>query len=207
MKHFFVLLDFKSKHDADLDRFAETVLKNLSGNPVFEPIKTLVDVDLRNAVTAYNSALIANETGGKPTTATKNEKRAALLVVLDLVARNVDLIAQGNEPLILETGFAAGGRIQHIPKEIAKANIKQAKRGDAPCEVDLEVERLAAAELFAVEWSADQGQNWNNGTYSSKRKFKLLTTAPKTDTLIRVRGLGRKERKGPWSEPVSLFIV
>lgn len=207
MRNSFVLLDFKSKQDPDLDRFAQTVLKNMTGNPAFASIKSLIDTDLNNAVQAYSAALIANETGGKPATAAKNAARATLIGILDVVARHVDLIADGDEAVILGTGFEAGDAAHHIPKEISKAAIVSAKRGEAPCEAILEMAALPAAELFAVEWSVDNGQVWHNGTYSSRRKIKVVTTAPKTDTFFRVRGLGRKDRKGVWSDPTSLFVV
>lgn len=203
---YFVKLDFKSKKDSPLDTFAQGVLKSMTDNPDFVSIKDLVENDLKNAVTGYSAALVACKLGGKPATAAKNSKRAALLDLLSIVARHVDLIANGNEAIILGSGFSIGSTEKTKVPDIAKGNIVYAKRAEAPCEVEVLLEPLEGVNQYAIEWSVD-GKTWFNGTYSSKKRVFMTTTYPKTDTMIRYRGLGLNERMGPWSDLVSVFIV
>lgn len=79
-------------------------LKDMTGNPNFASLAAAVTT----AQTAYNTYLVAKAAamdGGKPETAARNARRAELVVLLRALVNNINAIANGDEEVLLSSGF------------------------------------------------------------------------------------------------------
>jgi hypothetical protein len=59
----------------------------------------------------------------------------------------------------------------------------------------------------SIEYSLDNGQNWNNGIYTSRSSITLRDLPSRQSVLFRVRSMGTFERKSPWTEAVEGFVL
>ena len=59
----------------------------------------------------------------------------------------------------------------------------------------------------ALKYSADNGETWHNGTYSSSTTIRLKGLPSRQALLFRVCSLGTYQRKSAWTEAVEGFVV
>ena len=71
--------------------------------------------------------------------------------------------------------------------------------------VHISWEPIKGAVTYAVEKSTDGGQNWINGTYSSRSRITMDGFEPGTNVRFRVKAIGRKDNNSNVSE-TSLWI-
>lgn len=57
-----------------------------------------------------------------------------------------------------------------------------------------------------VEWSENQGQTWNNGTYFSGKKGVVKNLPIRKDLLLRVRSIGSYNKESDFSTPIGTFL-
>lgn len=202
-----VALKFKRLRQDALLVFCQQVLANLQGNTQFDKIKEIVDGELATAVTTYDEGLKARASGSHAKVAEKNEAKVALLSIMDRVALEVDLIANGDKALILEAGFEVRKHPVRHKGQVGIITDLTAVRTEFPNEAMVKWSKVDAADKYALEYSSDLGKTWHNGTYSSGKRIRMKDLPSRSDIMIRVRGLGAAGKKGPWSEPVSVFVV
>jgi hypothetical protein len=105
-----VEINFGSYKDAPLFSFSSNIVTKMRGNTNFpppypSPTPSLTDVS--TAIKNYQEALVAarGNSGGKAQTAAKNAARKVLKALLKALGLYVDSIANGNEAIILSSGF------------------------------------------------------------------------------------------------------
>ena len=67
--------------------------------------------------------------------------------------------------------------------------------------------KVAGTLNYAVEYSADNGATWTNGTYSNRRTFTVNNLPAGRDLKIRIRVLGTKARHSAWSELLTAAVA
>jgi len=101
-----ISVDFSKNRFSDIElySFSGVVLNHMDNNMHFEqPIPALNAIaEVRDA---YYTALIQSKEGTKYDTAVKKNKRAALEAILKQLAMYVQLTCNGNEAMIVSTGF------------------------------------------------------------------------------------------------------
>lgn len=99
-----ISIGFQKKSDAALALLTAKVITAMSGNVNFPtPSPTLAVITA--ASDAFDGALIAANGGGKIQTADKKQKRIILEAQLHLLASYVEDNSQGNETILLSSGF------------------------------------------------------------------------------------------------------
>jgi hypothetical protein len=199
---------FKGLPQKKLLTFCETVLDNLTGNPTFDKIKEIVDGELNAQVTSFNSALKACASGDHEKVALKDIAKQALLATMSRIVLEVDLIANGDKAIILAAGLEVNKTpVRNKKRQIAIVTGVTAERTLNPNEALVKWKKVNGADKYALENSSDHGASWKNGTYSNGKKVLMTDLPSKTEVMIRVCALGADNKKGPWSDPVSLFVV
>lgn len=200
---------FKTKlSDSGLATFAINVLTRMKGNPRFASIQTpLLDTDLPGAIERYNRALQEAADGGRTKISEKRVAHDALIQMLEVVANHVNIIALGDETILLDSGF---GIRQHITSSIAELQQVQGlqiSQAGASADVVLTYDRVPHARFYSVEWSLDGGQTWINGVHSTALRSVVKGLPARVDVLFRVTAMGSGQRRGIPSDAVRFFVL
>lgn len=202
-----VSFSFKSGlSDSALAQFGINVLTRMKDNPNFGPLQALVASELNEAVNRYTLAVQEAADGSRTKIAVKRAAKQQLREVLDRMAQHVNLFAAGQGALILESGFnlRSPATSHLLPLEqVQGLKVSQAAAGDV---VVLTFNAVKQARMYAIEWSVDGGQQWQNGTYSTALRCVLEGLPARQEVLFRVTALGSKQRKSAPSMPVRFFI-
>lgn len=101
-----VALNISKVKDEELDLKVQTIIQNMTGNANFPaPLPELDALTL--ALTAYQAALVARQSGSKEDTARKNEKRSVLEAALRELGNVVDNKSKSDLSVLLSSGFDA----------------------------------------------------------------------------------------------------
>jgi hypothetical protein len=202
-----ILIDFRYYADADLLAFSQNVLTRIAETPALESLRGFTTAEVTPAFDAYKKSLPAAADGGRTAIAAKRARKALLIDKMTLLASQVEVLAADNRELLLSSGFLprpvrGGARANSAMGAVG--NLK-ANTGLLPGTADIAFAPVPYTRLYSVEHSTDQN-TWSNGEYPSATRLVLAGLRSKTDHYIRVRALGADQRKGPWSEPVSVYV-
>lgn len=204
-----VSLAFKTKlQQGSINDFGRNVQRRVGTNPLFAAFATLASTDLKAALDSYAIALEDARGGGTEKTSIKNKAKGVVLDILSQIAKEVDIVANGDETTILAAGFEVqktGERSDADPDPVTEL-VAEATLIEG--EVKLKWKKGARANKTAFEWALLDGTPtvWNNGNYSDGSKLLLSKLPSKTWVQIRARSLGSYNRKSGWCTPVSVFV-
>jgi len=196
-------LALRSLKDAELPTYAANKVKKLTNNMPFAAIQpTPAQVASKN--TEYRNALSASKNRGKANTEAKNRKRAELHALLTRQADDAALIADGNMALYLSTGYAAkntkGSRVQELA---APENIKFDDYGKKPNELRPNWRVVKHAKMYMVQVYTDPDKPDTSVVGQdvvSPSKATIADLPGGQMVWVRVRAIGGKVGKGPWSD-------
>ncbi len=203
----YVAFDFKSAlGEAALAQFAVNVVARMQGNPKFSTLQPLVGTELQTAVNRFTVVMQEAADGSRTKIAEKRIRRQELLDVLERIALQVALLANGDEALVIESGFNPRRRSQRTDGTPEQVQGLRASNGYKPGEVILDYRAAARARMYGVEWSLDQGEHWQNGIYPSARRAVVSGLPSRQEVWFRVFALGTQQRKGAPSMPAQVFV-
>jgi hypothetical protein len=187
---------------AALIAFAQTVVKAMTGNPLFlAPSPTLAVltqaiVDLQNAQTAA----LARTKGA---VITRDEKRIALVVLLQQLKGYVQTTADANvengASIIASAGLAVRKVLTRAPRVFA------AKPGKISGTASLVAASAAQRSAYEWEYSTDGGKTWVITPATLQAKSTIVGLTPGATVVFRYRAV-TKAGEGDWSQSVSLII-
>jgi hypothetical protein len=203
-----VSLAFKSKMaQGNITAFGRNIETRVGTNPLFAAFATLATTNLKNSLDNYELRLEDAKGGGTEKTALKNKAKKEVLGVLNTIAQEVNIVANGDETIILAAGFElakTGERSEADPDPVtglvAAATLVE---GEVLCKLV----KGARANKTAFEWALDETPLVrNNGNYGDGQKLLLKGLPSKTWVQIRARSLGASNRNSPWCVPVRVFV-
>lgn len=204
----YVSLDFKlSRSEPAFAQFASNVLNHVKGSSKLPTLQTVADTLLQPACEDYAAAIQAAADGSRTRIAEKRVCRQTLLSALETVARQLNAVPDLSEILILEAGFqprrqktlgvAAIGQVDHL----------KVRAGEQSGEAVVEFDRVPNAYGYHLEWSADGGEHWTNGTFSTSRRSVMNGLPVRQDVWVRAYALGSRQRKGAPSTSARIFLI
>lgn len=205
----YILLTFKKTPDAELLLFGSDVVANMTGNPRYSAPDLVSKVaEVSSALADFQAAANAASDGGRTLIQARREKRTLLENELTLLAKLLELYT--NEDITFFTG--AGFRIRKTPERhlgpLPQPVLRYARQGVQSGSVDGEADDFPdGVKQIAIKYSSDHGQTWNNGTYSTGKRFTMENLNPKVEYMFRVCFQGTRQRQSDWSEPMGLFVL
>jgi hypothetical protein len=202
IRHAVIALHIPTR-SSDFVTFARNVVKSMTANPLFPtPVPSLV------TVTTATDDLAAAETATlsrtKGAVATRNEKRAALVLLVKQLGHYVQTVADaspdGGASVIASAGFAA----RKAPTRRARAF--EAKPGAVSGTASLVA--VTPSRRASYEWqsSTDGGKTWVLAPVTLQAKTTIAGLVPGATVLFRYRPV-TKAGEGDWSQAVSLVIA
>lgn len=203
-----VIVDFSTTKytDARLYSKANHIIGKMDGNPHFVAAQPLLTT-LREATTTYISSLAKTQVGSKENTALKNQARAALIVVLKQIAAHVQTLSEGDETLILSSGYDVSKKWSTVG-QLSKPTKFRLKQGSYKGSIFLMCDLIAGARFYQFEYTEDPvtpNSRWIIET-SSKRKTTIDGLTSGKQYTFRVAGGGSHPSR-IWSEEISSFVL
>jgi hypothetical protein len=203
-----ISLAFNSKmRQGNIVPFGRNVGTRIATNPLFSSIDKSDSPELTAALDAYALDLKDAVKSGNEKTSVKNKAKQRVLEVLVKIAKEVDIIANGDETVILAAGFEVTKQPERREQEPGPVTALVVLPTLVEGEVNCKWSKGAHANKTAFEWADEEKpETWHNGNYAGGAKL-LITGLPSKKWLrFRARSLGGFNRNSPWCEPVRVFV-
>ncbi len=199
---------YRGATQTDLVAFTENVLQRTSG-PAYESLQNQRE-PLTGLLADYYTKLTAALNRGTAEMLARKNAQLALLEQLDTFATALETLAKQNEHLIVEAGFRVHKSRNlrtdvELPVPLILRAISTGLKGQIQVVVDDQTDARKVA-THAFEYSTDR-EHWTNGTYCSRRKFKVSGLPRAQDVWVRLRSLGYNERRSEWTEPTLVAVL
>jgi hypothetical protein len=181
--------------------YAEGIVKRMTGNPSFpNPTPTLaaVSTSIAELQTAEASALART----KGAVSTRNEKRKALIALLQELRAHIQSTADADEsngPSIIES---AGVALRKTPTR--RARVFAAKPGLISGVATVVAASAGHRASYEWQYSTDGGKTWVTAPPTLQAKTTVAGLVPGATVQFKYRAV-TKTGGANWSEPVSLI--
>lgn len=187
---------------AQLITYATGIVTGMSNNPAFpNPVVALATVT--SAITALSTAETAALTRLKGTAATRDEKRAALVSLLEqlraYVQAQADASPENGASIIQSAGMAVRKVATHGPRTFT------AKAGAVSGSVKLYAQSVGQRGAYMWEYSTDGGKTWIATPVTLQAKTTLSGLTPGATVQFRYQPVS-KTGEGDWSQTISLLV-
>jgi len=178
--------------DPKLEAKANLISSLMEGNPYFPDPNPLMD-EVNAAITAFSDALLKAGTGDRVAVTEKNEKKAKLAFLLNLLSFYVVYTAKGDRTKIATAGISVSK--DSSPVEITKPEDLKVLNSNQAGELLVSVKRVKGGVAYMYQYTTDPSKedSWQNVTCSTS-KCKLTGLKPGTTYYIRVAAVGHKEQ-------------
>lgn len=208
MYEIIVMLDFIRAQDDSLLKFLEVVLTRMKGNARYAKEQDQV-LAVETDFNAFTKCLADCSNGGKALIQLKNEQRKVLEASARKLAKLVEIDADGPD-YVLEAGFKLHAKSQQNRAPFPAPTIEYLGRGTLSGTIEgFSSDFLPGVKQIAAEWRgvSDPTGEWNNGVYSTGKKFQLKDLPPRTDVEVRIRFIGTYQRESDPSAAVPVFVL
>lgn len=193
-----------------LPAYCENVVAQTTGKAAYDPIRTSLE-NLATKTATFNQSLADAINRGRQAVAYKDVVKKELYSVLDTVANGLESNANGDELYIINAGMEVRRAPRKHTGELLPVTKVTAKSTGLPGQVILQFrcpkQQRKQVETFAVEWSEDHFVTWTNGTYQNSQRIMMEGLPPKKEVAFRIRCLGTRGRKSPWSDGQVMAFV
>lgn len=208
MSRFKIKLDFAKLGDADLIAFCLQVIAGLTGSIYFPtPTPTVA------AITALKDEFVIAVTnavfGGTPLKLIRDQKKAALIDALRLLASNIEDTGGNDAAKLADTGFYIYGgpkSLWPIPGNIENLRLSYGK-----------ISGTVVVRVNKANFTLMYECRYTEGEFSENADWIYLPESTKTKMIISGLTLGRSiwvqvrcingKGKGNWSDPAQLIFI
>lgn len=202
-----VLSSFTKLGQDALAVYANNVITLMTEDAQFASLSTNV-AKLKTCYDAYVVALSNNVNGGRVATIEKDKCKKEVTTELSNVALLVDLMAQGNDSIVMAAGFDVRKSAESYTALDAPDVLKIVNETTSGL-VTVQLSKVIGATNYGIEKrlkSEAQALPWMNGQYSSALKFQLTDLEPGKTYQFQFRGIGNKGLVSPWSKIVEVLV-
>jgi hypothetical protein len=182
--------------------YAEQVVKVMTGNASFPaPSPTLASIT--QAIDDLQTAEAVALSRTKGAVQARNDKRTALVKLLELLKAYVQNIADGNAETAPTVIKSAGLAIRKAPTR--KAHVFTVQEGAISGSVKLSTPSAGARSCYLWQYSADGGKTWVDVPGTVRAKTTVAGLPAGTTVQFRYRTI-TKTGQGDWIAPVSFLV-
>jgi hypothetical protein len=182
--------------------YAQGIVKGMTGNASFQnPTPALATVTQAiDDLAAAETAALARTKGA---VAVRNEKRIALVQLLQQLRAYIQAEADGNLDNAASIIQSAGIAVKKVP--VRAKRVFAAKAGAVSGSVKLVAESAARRASYEWEYSVDAGKTWTPMPSTLQARTTLLGQTPGSTVMFRYRAV-TKTGEGDWSQPTALLV-
>lgn len=204
-----ILRDFKTKmSEAVLCAFAVNILFRMNNNPTFASIKIPYLDALQVATDRFVKSCQEAADGSHLKVAEKRQIKFELVDELDKTAIHVQLIANGNEAIIIDSGYhvkrqGAGSEKKATLEPVSNLRVNSTA---ATGVVNLVYKSSRAARAHLVEMSTAEN-NWVLVATSSTSSAVVSGVPHRQEVQFRVYAIGSGQQKSAPCEAVRVYLL
>lgn len=208
MGNFKVSINFSSNvySDSELANKANFILEKMTGNAYFEtPAPPLSE--LRTANDNYVASLAKMESGSKEDTVVKNNNRVTLENVLKVLAAYVQTTSNGDEAIILSSGFDVNKKPSPVG-QLEKPENLIVRQGANKGSVVISCDVVPNANFYEFQYTLAPVTDetvWVLRT-TTKHKMQVDELTSGKQYTFRVAGAGSDPSR-VWSEEITSYIL
>ena len=182
--------------------YAQQIVKAMTGNPAFpSPVPALSIVTV--AIVALQDAQTSALTRVKGAVVTRNEKRTALLMLLQqlkgYIQTQADANVENGASIIASAGVSVKKPVVRAPR------VFEAKLGPVSGTAKLVAPSGGLRASYEWQYSTDGGKTWVLAPVTLQAKTTILGLTPGTTVQFRYRPV-TKTGEGDWSQTVVLIV-
>jgi hypothetical protein len=197
--------DYTKLSDVNLDFRAQAIIVSLTGNGYFTvtvpPLASLIATK-----TAYSTSLNNAVSGDKTAIALKNQAKEELLMMIKMLALNLESQAAGNRAMLVSTGFELASEGENVPPIHAPTNFVMLE-GINKGEIKFSVKGVPRAISYIHQYTPDpltESSIWISKASSLREHtFTGLTSGVRIHG--RVAAIGRKNQEA-YTEVLSKVV-
>ena len=198
---------FSRVADGDVVSRAANIQVAMTGNGNF-PNSPVDLAALKTAIETFSALIAEALDGSKKVIAQKNKQRAAVIKMLKLLGRYVEVSSDGDMAIFQTSGFqAAAAKTATTP---LTEKIRKIAHGSNSGEIDLWLKAVAGASMYEVRYTpagAGAATAWTTVPLSNvKSVLALKGLTPATPYLIQARALVGSSFTD-WSDPISFICT
>ena len=182
--------------------YGQNIVTSLTGNPSFPNVIPSL-VALTAAITDLQSAETATLNRTKGSVVTRNEKKTALVALLQQLKGTIQTAADANiengASIISSAGVEVKKTVVRSPRVFA------AKPGDVTGTAKLIAASAGHRASYEWEYSLDGGKTWVTAPVTLQAKTTVTGLTAGTTVQFRYRPV-TKTGEGNWTQPVSLLV-
>ena len=195
--------DYKKLRKDQLLAFVIAVKDLMTADPQFASFSQEVE-DLKNAITEWETAIAATLEGGKIATQVQKEKKIIVVNTTDVLAEEVNTLADGDEKVVWAAGFNTIKTASRMTS-IATPSILDVKQGDDRGSVKLKFSKVVGRTNYAI-LIKEAGKDEPEIRFSSKLNRTLNNFEPGRELTIQAMAVGRNDLQSEWSRPVTFWV-
>ena len=195
--------DYKKLRKDQLLAFVIAVKDLMTADPRFASFSQEVE-DLKNAITEWETAIAATLEGGKIATQVQKEKKILVVNTTDVLAEEVNTLADGDEKVVWAAGFNTIKTASRMTS-IATPSILDVKQGDDRGSVKLKFSKVVGRTNYAI-LIKEAGKDEPEIRFSSKLNRTLNNFEPGRELTIQAMAVGRNDLQSEWSRPVTFWV-
>ena len=199
-----VLLSYKKLTQKELGTFANNVVLRTTNDPQFAALAKSVSV-LKVLSANFQTALSDALNGGRVFTLKKEEAQKLLFGQLDVVAREVDVLADGDEAVVLAAGF----EVRKAPvalTSIAAPTGLTATNLNRTGEAYLSWNPVPGSSIFGIEKRKKGETVWQSGDFATASSITIKNIESGTWMEFRVITKATKGITSDWSSVVEVLV-
>jgi cytolysin (calcineurin-like family phosphatase) len=202
-----VLKDYKKFSDDGLRALQENIVTATENVDTYKQVAQQA-IDVKLAGIEFVKACTDAANGGTTLTDTKNTKRGILLKRLDALGTALQLNVKEDLDYITNAYYKVRSKSHRSDSPLPDPSLLFVENGTLLGTVVGRVAEIPkGVKSIAIEYSADEGKTWKNGTYSTGMKFTLAGLESRKDYLIRVIYHGTQQRTSNPSKPLPVYVV
>jgi hypothetical protein len=182
--------------------YCQGIVTAMTGNASF-PNPTPPLATVTTAINALQTAETAALARAKGAVATRNEKRAALIQLVQQLKGNIQIAADASPDNSASIIQGAGIAVRKTP--VRAPRVFAAKPGAVSGTVDLETDAAARRASYEWEYSLDGGKTWVTAPTTLQAKTSVPGLTPGATVTFRYRPV-TKTGEGNWSQPTSIIV-
>ena len=201
---------YKGMSDTDIVARATAALTGLTGNSNF-PNPPVDLAALKTAIDTFSALIAEALDGSKRVIAQKNKQRQAVITMLRLLGRYVEVTSNGDMAVFQTSGFQAAATTRASSEPLSES-IRKITHGDNSGQINVSVRPIRGAQSYEIRYGAAGPGGatptmWtNHGVPGVKTPFVVTGLTPAMIYVFQARAL-LKTGYTDWSDSVTFICT